>query len=143
MSRLVIDPLPDLDMLARLGPFNNRVDLTMAELLQSSLFPNRWWHWIAVTFIAEILWFGVMYPLVPRTVAAAALEALLPLPLLGYLYLASRCLFWISKRPWSPWARRFLGVAIALSVGVVCFGIIAVAIVYTPVEFGYQPLHGS
>jgi hypothetical protein len=84
-----------------------------------------------------------MYPLVPRTIAAAAIEALLPLPLLGYVYLAVRCLFWISERNWSGWTRGLLGTAIALSVGMVAFGTIAVAVVNTSAEFGYQLLHWS
>src|SRR5580658_10603279 len=113
-------------------------DLTMVEQLANSAFPRRWWHWVLVTLAAELLWFGFLYPLVPRTVPALALEALLPLLLLGYIYLAVRCLLWISERSWSLWTRRLLTAAIALGVGAVGIWIVDWAIVQTPAEFGYQ-----
>lgn len=114
----------------------------MIDLLPNSARPRHWWQWTIVIVAAELLWFCLMYPLVPGTVAAAVIEALLPLPLLGYVYLAVRCLFWIARQNWSPWMRRFLGVALALSVGAAGVGLIAVIVVRTSAQFGYQSIHG-
>jgi hypothetical protein len=110
----------------------------MIEQLANPAFPRRWWHWVLVTLAAELLWFCFMYPLVPRTLPAVAVEALLPLLLLGYLYLAVQCLVWISRRSWSVWTRRVLSTAIAIGVGAVGIWIVDWAVVQSPVEFGYQ-----
>jgi hypothetical protein len=111
---------------------------TMIELMPNFAFRHRWWHWVVAILAAELLWFCAMYPLVPRTAGAAALEALLPLPLIGYIYLAVLCLFWISGRNWSAWTRRLLGTAIALSAGAAGIWMVAWAVVHTSAEFGYM-----
>jgi hypothetical protein len=105
---------------------------------ESAAFPSRWWHWIVVSIAAELLWFCFMYPVVPKTVPALILEALLPLLLLGYIYLAVQCLVWISGRSWSLWTRRVLAAAIAVAVGAVGIWMVDWVVVQTPVEFGYH-----
>ncbi len=101
-------------------------------------FPRRWWHWVVVILGAELFWFCLMYPIVPRTLGAAAFEAFLPLPLLGYIYLAVLCLFWISRRGWSRWASRPLSILIALSVGAAAIWVVDWAVIHTSAEFGYE-----
>lgn len=110
----------------------------MIEPLGKFAFPRRWWHWVVAILAAELLWFCSMYPVVPRTAGAAALEALLPLPLIGYIYLAVLGLFWISARNWSRWPRRVLVAAVALSVGAAGVWMVDWAVVHTSAEFGYQ-----
>src|SRR5579862_8840925 len=100
-------------------------------------FPRLWWHWLLVIVVAELMWFCALYPLVPKSVGAAVLEALLPLPLLGYLYLAALGLFWISARTWSVWTRRLLGSVIVLAAGAVGIWMIDWAVIHTPAEFSY------
>jgi hypothetical protein len=117
-------------------------DFTMMDLLPNSAFPRRWWHWLVIILAAELLWFCFMYPLVPRTAPAAAFEALLPLPLLGYIYVAVQCLLWISRRHWSRWMRQLLTAAIAVSVGAAGIWIIDWAVIHTSAEFGYQSIRG-
>jgi hypothetical protein len=109
----------------------------MIEPLPSLAFPRRWWHWVVAILAAELLWFCALYPLVPRTAGAAALEALLPLPLIGYIYLAVLGLFWISGRNWSRWARRLLVTAIALTVGAAGIWMVDWAVIHTSAQFGY------
>jgi hypothetical protein len=113
----------------------------MIDLLSNSGFPRRWWHWVVVALVAEVLWFCFMYPLVPTSLSAAAFEALLPLPLLGYIYLAAQCLLWISGRSWSRWTKRLLNTAIALSVVVAGIWIIDWAVIHTSAVFGYHSIH--
>ena len=78
-----------------------------------------------------------MYPVVPRTLGAAALEALLPMLLLVYVYVAARCLLWVSKRHWSRWTRHSLGTAIALGAGAVAIWMVDWTVIHTPAEYGY------
>ena len=113
----------------------------MIDLLSNSGFPRRWWHWVLVALVAEVLWFCFMYPLVPTSLSAAAFEALLPLPLLGYIYLAVQCLLWISERNWSRWTKRLLNTVIALSVVAAGIWIIDWAVIHTSAVFGYQSIH--
>lgn len=113
----------------------------MVDLLSNSAFPRRWWQWVVVAVAAEVLWFCFMYPIVPRSLPAAVFEALLPLPLLGYIYLAVQCLVWISGRNWSRWTKRLLTAAIALSVIAAGIWIVDWAVIHTSAEFGYQSMH--
>jgi hypothetical protein len=110
----------------------------MIESQSNFAFPRRWWHWVVGILAAELLWFCVLYPLVPRTAAAAAFEALLPLPLIGYIYLAVLSLFWISRRNWSRWTKGALSTAIALSVGAAGIWMIDWAVIHTSAQFGYH-----
>ena len=114
----------------------------MIKLLPDLDYPRRWWHWAAAALIAELLWFCAMYPLVPKTVGALAFEALLPLPLLIYIYLAVVCLLWISKWSWPRWTKQLLSTAIALSAVAAAIWIVDWAVLNTSAEFGYLPIRG-
>jgi hypothetical protein len=87
--------------------------------------------------LAEVLWFGLLYPFVPRTLGAACLEALIPLPVAAYVFVVIRALFWLSNQKWKPILQRAVGMALASSVGVVAFGLICAAEVLRKGEFGY------
>jgi hypothetical protein len=109
----------------------------MVEISANFTSPRRWWHWAFAILVADVLWFCSMYPVVPRTVAAAALEALLPVPLLIYVYLAARCLFWVSERPWARLTRHSLVAAFALSAAALGIWMVDWAVVHTSAEYGY------
>jgi|HubBroStandDraft_5_1064220.scaffolds.fasta_scaffold23008_3 hypothetical protein len=110
----------------------------MIELLSKPAFPRLWWHWVLVALAAEVLWFCFMYPLVPRSLPAVAFEALLPLPLMGYIYLAIQGLLWISGRRWSRWTKRLLSAAIALSVVAAGVWVVDWAVLHTSAAFEYR-----
>jgi hypothetical protein len=116
-------------------------DSIMIEILPSFATPRRRWHWAIAILVADLLWFCSMYPLVPRSVAAAALEALLPVPLLLYVYGTARCLFWVSRRPWSAWTRQSLIAAVAVSAGAGGIWMVDWAVVHTSAEYGYLMIH--
>ncbi|HTB66307.1 MAG TPA: hypothetical protein VK727_08765 [Steroidobacteraceae bacterium] len=109
----------------------------MIEILPNFTTRRRWWHWAVAILIADLVWFCSMYPVVPRTAGAAVLEALLPMPLLIYVYAAARCVLWISQRPWSSWTRLSVGAAIALAAGVVGIWMVDWAVIHTSAEYGY------
>ena len=114
----------------------------MIKLLPNFDYPRRWWQWAAAALAAELLWFCAMYPLVPKTVGALAFEAVIPLPLLGYIYLAVVCLLWISKWSWPRWTKQLLGTAIALSVVAAAIWVVDWAVLNTSAEFLYLPIRG-
>jgi len=113
----------------------------MIEILPNFAAPYRWWHWAVAILVADVLWICAIYPVVPRSVCAADLEALLPIQLLIYVYLAARCLLWVSKRPWSRWTRHSLGTAIALGAGAVGIWMVDWAVIHTSAEYGYLMIH--
>ena len=96
-----------------------------------------WRVWVLATIFGELCWFALLYPLVPRTMEAAAVEAVLAIPIVGYVYLASRALFWLADSRWPPAFRRACGIALALSVG--CFIVAAILLVehFMGTQFGY------
>jgi hypothetical protein len=112
----------------------------MIEPLPKFSAPRRWWTWVAAIVAADLLWFCSMYPIVPRSMSAAALEALLPVPLLLYIYVVVRVLFWISKRPWSGWARRSACTVLAVVAGATGIWMVAWIVVHTSAVYGYIPI---
>jgi hypothetical protein len=46
----------------------------------------RWLKWLTTVVVAELAWFALLHPLVPRTIVAGVVEALLLLPAVAYLY---------------------------------------------------------
>jgi hypothetical protein len=124
------------------APRNLAPDRIMIKLLPNLDYPRPWWQWAAAAVIAELLWFCGMYPLVPKTVGALAFEAVLPLPLLVYIYLAVVCLLWISKWSWPRWTKQLLGTAIALSVVAAAIWVVDWAVLNTSAEFRYLTIRG-
>lgn len=112
----------------------------MIKVLPEFAAPRRWWNWLAAIFAIDLLWFCSMYPVVPRSVPAAALEAFLPVPLLLYIYTAVRALFWVSKRPWAGWAKHSLVAALALAVAAAGIWMVDWTVVHTSAEYGYQSI---
>jgi hypothetical protein len=110
----------------------------MIEILPDFAAPRRWWHWAVAILVADVLWFCAMYPVVPTTAGAAALEALLPIPLLIYVYVAARFLLWVSQRRWSRWTRQSAGAAIALGAGGVAIWMVDWTVIHTPAEYCYM-----
>ena len=115
----------------------------MTALLPDPSSSGRWWQCLAAVAIGEFAWFGLLYPLVPRTVVGAAFLAALPLPVGAYAFAAVKCLFWVSERELPYWIRRCLGVAIAISVGVVVFALVLVAVMFRRGDSGYRWFHGT
>jgi hypothetical protein len=93
--------------------------MAVASFVRSSL--RGWRLWIAVVLVLEVCWFGLLYPLVPRSTLGALVESILPLPLAGYIYLVFRAFIWLGGRPLSPGVRRFFATSLAISVGLLAF----------------------
>jgi hypothetical protein len=75
----------------------------------------------------ELAWFSLLHPLVPRTFTAGFALALLPLPVLGYVYLIVRLLMSLGDAQWNPRMRFVLALILVLSVGGFIFGILWIA----------------
>jgi pheromone shutdown protein TraB len=93
--------------------------MATASFIGSSL--RGWRLWIVIAVAVEVLWFALLYPLVPRSALGALIELALPLPIAGYIYLIVQLLFWLSDRTFSAGVRRLLGIALVASVGLVIF----------------------
>jgi hypothetical protein len=104
--------------------------------LRSSTRPP-WYIWVGGAVLAAALWFGFLVPLVPETSQGIFIEALLPLPLLGYIYMAVRVLFWMADRNWVSGVRRLAAYAVASSVGLAAFGIVLMGLEIRKGNFGY------
>jgi hypothetical protein len=89
--------------------------MAVASFVRSSL--RGWRLWIVVVLGLEVCWFGLLYPLVPRSALAALVESALPLPLAGYAYLVFRAFAWLGGSPLSSGVRRLLATSLAISVG--------------------------
>jgi hypothetical protein len=108
--------------------------MTATSFDRSSL--RGWRLWLVVVIVAEIGWFGLLYPLVPTSAKAALVEFALPLPIAGYAYLVVRALIWLGGRPLSPSVRFLLGGSLVVSVGVFVFLLVYVAQHRLSAEFG-------
>ena len=102
--------------------------------------PRRWGYWALAIVAADLLWFCSMYPLVPRSVFAAVLEAFLPVPLLLYIYVALRVLFWVANRPWAGWLRQSATAILALAIGALGIWMVDWTVIHTSAEYGYQTI---
>jgi hypothetical protein len=95
-----------------------------------------WRLWLLLLVLAEICWFGLLYPLTPKSWLAALVEFALPVALAAYTYLIVRALIWLGGRPLSAGARRLIGVTLAVSVGVFVLLLVYVAQRILPAGFG-------
>jgi hypothetical protein len=108
----------------------------MRSTLIPSLRLNRWVTWIVGAAGAELCWFALLHPLVPITMRAGVVEALLPLLIVGYIYLVVRALLWLADAPLSMALRRLVALLLVLSVGLAVFAIVYTAQQLLSNEFG-------
>ena len=78
---------------------------------------RNWRLWFAAAVLCELGWVGLMHPLVPKTLGAGLVLALLPLTLVGYVYVVARLLVRLADAHWNLRVRRLIALALALSVG--------------------------
>jgi hypothetical protein len=75
----------------------------------------------AFFLIGEVIWFGLLYPLVPTSPVAWIVTLLLPIPIAAYAFFAVRTIYWIAPQPPARIWRQALAVLLAVSVGVFIF----------------------
>ena len=77
-------------------------------------------------------------PLGPVTARAALIEAAVPLPIFAYGYAVYRLIAWLAESQLNAMARRVLGTAAVLSVGIAVFLVLFMAVTIFRKEFGWR-----
>jgi len=97
-----------------------------------------WRLWLTVGVLAELAWFALLHPLVPRTPRAGLVEAVLLFPVLGYWYFVCRAVVHVADKPMTLRARQAIGLLLAFSA--VAFAVIALWVAQTLLgtEFGRE-----
>jgi hypothetical protein len=84
---------------------------------------RRWRLWVGAVIVAEICWFALLRP---RTNSHGTILvfALLPLTVVGYVYLLASVSAYLSDRQWDFRLRQMIVVMLGLSVGCFVFSLL-------------------
>ena len=96
---------------------------------------RRWRLWIGAILIAEISWFALLRPGIASCSTVLAL-ALLPLTVVGYVYLMAAVSAYLSDRRWDFRLRQMIVVMLGLSVGGLVFSLLWLAKVHFEAALG-------
>ena len=124
----------------------------IARPLTSPLDPNlrpalhwsslrTWRSRLGLVAVGELVWFALLHPLVPRTLYAACVLALVPLPLIAYALLVARVIGRLADTPWNLRLRQTVALGLALSVGVCVFAVLWLVETRLSGQLGYFWLH--
>jgi hypothetical protein len=97
---------------------------------------RRWRAWGVALFVAEICWFALLRPRVSGHFRSILLLALLPLTVVGYVYLMAAASMYLSERSWDFRLRQMIVVMLGLSVGCFVFALLWLAKVHFEGEVG-------
>jgi hypothetical protein len=90
---------------------------------------RKWRPWVAALIVAEICWFALMRPRI-GSFGAILVLALLPLTVVGYVYLMTAVSVYLAERPWDLRLRQMIVVILGLSVGCFVFALLWLAKVH-------------
>ena len=90
---------------------------------------RRWRLWTGALIVAEICWFAVMRPRI-GSLGPIFILALLPLTVVGYVYLMTAVSVYLADRPWDLRLRQMIVVILGLSVGCFVFALLWLAKVH-------------
>jgi hypothetical protein len=85
--------------------------------------------------VSEICWFALLHPLI-RSYSAVFVLALLPLTVVGYVYLMAAVSAYLADRRWDFRLRQMIVVMLGLSVGCFVFSLLWLAKVHFGGELG-------
>jgi hypothetical protein len=96
----------------------------------------RWRLWAGAALVAEICWFALLHPRVAGNVHTILGLALLPLTVVGYVYLMVAVSAYLADRDWDFRLRQVLVIMLGLSVGSFVFAVLWLAEVHLERELG-------
>ena len=96
---------------------------------------RRWRPWLGAVIVAEICWFALLHPRLGGFRTALVL-ALLPLTVVGYVYLMAAVSAYLAQRRWDFRIRQMIVVMLGLSVGCFVFSLLWLAKVHFESELG-------
>jgi hypothetical protein len=121
---------------ARLGgPSTPRLGLDM-RLTPDTPALRRWRIWVGAVIVAEICWFALLHPRSSGSFRTMLVLALLPLAVVGYVYLMAAVSMYLSDRPWDFRLRQMIVIMLGLSVGCFVFALLWLAKVHFEGELG-------
>jgi hypothetical protein len=98
---------------------------------------RRWRLWLGAILVAEICWFALLHP---RRIAGnfrtVLVLALLPVTVVGYVYLMAAVSAYLSDREWDLRLRQMIVVMLGLGVGCFVFAVLWLAKVHFEGELG-------
>jgi hypothetical protein len=97
---------------------------------------RNWRLWAAAIVAAELGWFALLHPLVPRSLRTVFVLALLPLALIGYIYLVGAVAVHLADRGWNPRLRQMIALILAISVGCFIFALLWITEAHFSKDFG-------
>ena len=97
---------------------------------------RRWRLWLGAVVAAEIVWFVVLRPRMSRGFHTFFVLALLPLTVVGYLYLMTAVSAYLTEREWDLRLRQIIVLLLGLSVGCFVFALLWLAKVHFESELG-------
>jgi hypothetical protein len=90
---------------------------------------RRWRLWVAAVVVAEIGWFALLRPRI-GSFGTILVLALLPLTVVGYVYLLAAVSAYLDDRRWDFRLRQLIVVMLGLSVGCFVFSLLWLAKVH-------------
>jgi hypothetical protein len=96
---------------------------------------QRWRVWLGALVVAEIGWFALLRPRI-GSFGKILVLALLPLALVGYVYLMAAVSAYLADRRWDFRLRQMIVVMLGLSVGCFVFALLWLAKVHFAGELG-------
>jgi hypothetical protein len=97
---------------------------------------RRWRLWGGAVLVAEICWFALLHPRIAGNVRAILVLALLPLTVVGYVYLMAAVSAYLADRRWDFRLRQMIVVMLGLSVGCFVFSLLWITKVHFEGELG-------
>lgn len=91
---------------------------------------RRWRLWLLAVLVAEVAWFALMRPRRSADFGALLTLALLPVAVVGYLYLMAAVSAYLSERQWDLRLRQLIVLMLGLSVGCFVFALLWLAKVH-------------
>ena len=117
------------------GPSTSPLDLDM-RLTPDTPALRRWRLWGGAVLVAEICWFALLRPRITGNVRAILVLALLPLTVVGYVYLMAAVSAYLADRRWDFRLRQMIVVMLGLSVGCFVFSLLWITKVHFEGELG-------
>ena len=91
---------------------------------------RRWRLWAAAVLVAEICWFALLHPRIAGNLRTILGLALLPLTVVGYVYLMAAVSAYLANLQWDFRFRQMIVVMLGLSVGCFVFAVLWLAKVH-------------
>ena len=96
---------------------------------------RRWRLWVGAVIVAEVCWFALLHPRTGSYRAILVL-ALLPLTVVGYVYLMAAVSAYLAGQRWDFRLRQMIVGMLGLSVGCFVFALLWLAKVHFEGELG-------